>query len=708
MSSAQINNVYDTKAQEAFDQTNIAPAPSPPEYSAAIPNINAGFAKLNLASSGTGKLPTPDDCIVHLKLLSALYSLREDVSSKTDLFAISDSLAQVMQPDNPEKGLMYVREKRWSVYVQRAVSRFELWYEKCVPSVQNRLKQSDMAPGGRLSGSADLGDQQAYNDPDKMPPLDYCPTPKAADRFETLTGLSWDNLQDLPTKRISCPKCRGDLDCPWTTCNLQNSTSSPYKTLQEYLELGGSGYGDSRFLKACQKCSLVITHDLLRVQKFRQDLEDLLKNNYPMPGTILSLQGLPQASLDPAKNPVTFPNRLLTAGLKSSILELSDLKDWRNASRTVADIRDAIAAAFKERSLIRKANSNLISTKTARDEKVAVRRMMSRYWFNHSPFALDLAGAVIRQGSFIEKMYTIDWLHSPALSPTMARLLEKYGRFFSIMAKFPQNTAVPTLDVDLAWHTHQTAPRSYYDYSVSLTKIFIDHDDKIEENKLSDAFTWTSKQYAKMFGQVYSECTCWYCEATRESYTQNSSRLFGSASATQRIHDRFGEAHANSPTDPAKAPHISAHGAVRLTTSSTIERIKRLELETSYERACQRAKKKGRTAPPRDTYFYYGYPYGYPLGVVAPYYADPCVTPGLYTANPACMSVSSGAAGNCAQGTCGGTVAAGNCGSTFGGCAGGCGGGNGGGCAGGSGGGCGGGGGGCGGGGGGCGGGGGS
>jgi hypothetical protein len=37
-------------------------------------------------------------------------------------------------------------------------------------------------------------------------------------------------------------------------------------------------------------------------------------------------------------------------------------------------------------------------------EKIQFRRMMSRYWENLGPFAVDLVGAVIRQGTFVDKM----------------------------------------------------------------------------------------------------------------------------------------------------------------------------------------------------------------------------------------------------------------------------------------------------------------
>jgi hypothetical protein len=107
--------------------------------------------------------------------------------------------------------------------------------------------------------------------------------------------------------------------------------------------------------------------------------------------------------------------------------------------------------------------------------------MMSRYRDSHLAFALDLATAVIRQGSFVEKMRR-DWLHSLTISSTTSRLLLKYERFFTIGEKNPNIIVVPILDVNLAWHTHQLSPRDYYSYYlIRRTKKFIDHDDKIDE-----------------------------------------------------------------------------------------------------------------------------------------------------------------------------------------------------------------------------------
>lgn len=140
----------------------------------------------------------------------------------------------------------------------------------------------------------------------------------------------------------------------------------------------------------------------------------------------------------------------------------------------------------------------------------------------------------MRQGVFVEKMHKLDWLHSPAARKTMERLVTKYDRFFAIMSKYPRNVAVPTLDIDLAWHTHQLSPGAYYAFSVSKFPYrFIDHDDKIDEDALSAHFEWTSRTYQDMFGEVYSKCTCWYCEAVRTSVVNPVGRLLGASKQEQ-------------------------------------------------------------------------------------------------------------------------------------------------------------------------------
>lgn len=113
----------------------------------------------------------------------------------------------------------------------------------------------------------------------------------------------------------------------------------------------------------------------------------------------------------------------------------------------------------------------------------------------------------------------------------MEYLLKRYDHFFQIIVANPDHVVVPTLDIDLAWHTHQLCPGRYYNFSIGKVGFLIDHKDRVDEDKLSEAFEWTTKTYQTMFQQIYSECACWYCEGQCEdsgfgSSPANVSQLF--------------------------------------------------------------------------------------------------------------------------------------------------------------------------------------
>lgn len=341
--------------------------------------------------------------------------------------------------------------------------------------------------------------------------FNYNVSSECKSRWTEMTGRAWENSNDPMSKTIRCPCCNTNVEVPWTTCEVPEN-----RTSDDFEDYSGQGYGDSQFGFPCTKCSISLRKELLSVDKFIRDHKLLLSPaNRPMPGTILDPKtGLPTAP-PPARMPHTFPNRMLKSGcaaIRSTITSIITSRTSSNPS--MEDVRKAIDAALEEKDSA-KTIDKVVGGGRYRlpsSSRIAVRKMMSRYWENFGMFALDLSGAVMRQGVFVEKMCQLDWLHSPSARDTMARLLVKYRRFMEILTDRPSNIAVPTLDVDLAWHTHQLTPTRYYAFTVNRGGRFIDHDDKIAENTLSEQFEWTSKVYQEMYGEVYSECTCWYCE----------------------------------------------------------------------------------------------------------------------------------------------------------------------------------------------------
>lgn len=143
-------------ARSTSSSTSNEAAP-PPAYHEALPgeqaadlltaeetdqvNLTAAFDNLKISSGPSD--PTVETCLAHLKLLFALQSMKEDVGYTDGLWGLWDSLAgppeQLKASDGkaPEEKiqdkklavLSKIREKRWALFVARAVERYEVWWK---------------------------------------------------------------------------------------------------------------------------------------------------------------------------------------------------------------------------------------------------------------------------------------------------------------------------------------------------------------------------------------------------------------------------------------------------------------------------------------------------------------------------------------------------------------------------------------------------
>jgi len=127
--------------------------------------------------------------------------------------------------------------------------------------------------------------------------------------------------------------------------------------------------------------------------------------------------------------------------------------------------------------------------------------------------ATKLKEAVLRQESFWRKMTDIMWIRSPAVEGTLERAIRRYEKFMEIMEKQPETIVVPTLDIDLVWHTHQcSGGRAYAAQTRLRTGHFVNHDDKLKKTSLGEGYGATRVLYRRLFGTEYRICGCWECE----------------------------------------------------------------------------------------------------------------------------------------------------------------------------------------------------
>jgi len=133
-------------------------------------------------------------------------------------------------------------------------------------------------------------------------------------------------------------------------------------------------------------------------------------------------------------------------------------------------------------------------------------------------FHFDLPSAVHRQAGFAAKMTQFGWLYSPFLESTLQRAQGRYRDFFGILASEQGvKLIVPTLDIDLVWHTHQLSPTEYGEFSRAVTGRFVNHNDMAAEEQLRHGSKSTNAAYRERFGEEYRICLSWFCEAARLS-----------------------------------------------------------------------------------------------------------------------------------------------------------------------------------------------
>ncbi|KAF8886972.1 hypothetical protein BD779DRAFT_1673001 [Infundibulicybe gibba] len=612
----------------------------------------------------------------HLTLLKAFVDLRTRI----------ENLDATTAGDLPH--LPAEKERRWTWFVGIAVERFERWCLALTPgmSAKKPLGQDLQIPPLdviMVFHSYLLNPLWFWEDCSRFPELDALgdiagllgktlemagvftapPTFAAIRQWIAMTSTPFDYLEsaaDLRTRTIYCPKCSGSVSAA-----LMNAD--------------GTGYLQEKFSMTCPHCSFAsITKESLAVRQICRDLisQDSCRRS-SLAGTLYTPAGLNSTRAQLIKQLI----------MRSPKLRRPNGKDKRACSDSewLLHMTAKVKYSFKHLRIIMASNMRANGGRL-------LGRILSAY-SDDKIFSVDLTGAVLRQGSFITKMHDLGWTEPQffdrredevALEHTIAR----YHAFLDLMASSPASFFVPTLDIDLAWHTHQLTAEHYKAFCMEYVGRFIDHDDKVEAGQLSSAFditcrAWKASQYQLLlthyltlstqnkFNVEYTHCGC---PLPGQTIGQKLSRLvnryaINGSYLIPPAHDSL-----------LAATHPSDHNAVLVAHhrgAISAQKRRRKKFERRREREAQDAL-KGKADPKRsergaghDPAFLVPVPMFYTYGAVP-------IIPGCTAYTASVVSGCAGGSGICAAGagTCGGGGA--SCGGGSGG-GGGCGGGDGGG-----------------------------
>ncbi|KAG5641124.1 hypothetical protein DXG03_005951 [Asterophora parasitica] len=557
----------------------------------------------------------------HLALLRAIVELRAHIEGSVDNLGFgngNDAESETAGADSfpaPPPLIPSYSGRRWVWFVGLAVERFEKWCQSFQlgagrdwpPESEKSEKLNEAVATDHLPPLDVLMVWHSYmlspgwyaEDRTRLPVLQHlgdiertfasslgsgfkemlAAEPTAARRriWSERTGRPFDVLEDVRTntsKAVQCPRCLKDVDAPYMTPE-------------------GKGYLQRNFTAYCPCApSAAITKQKLAARKFAADavrgggdLED--ETPWSAGECLAGTLRTSDTPIDLArgariKDLILCAWQFATLRPQSDNLKVSE-PEWArcvagSAGYHLERLREALPVSDAKGTGNSGNGNGKGKGKGGKGwgvPEVLKNRIFSAY-VDDRPFSVELVGAVIRQNAFAQKMRALGWTESDfdkdgeALKHAIAR----YHAFLDLMASGSASFCVPTLDIDLAWHTHQLMGEQYNAECMRHVGRFVDHDDKVEEHKLSSSFDLTSHAWESRFGVPYTHCGCPAPNPTLSQRIKSplKSRLsFSSSSKSNSPHTHPHTHITHTPTHARASTHPSEHNAVVYLANATLK-----------------------------------------------------------------------------------------------------------------------------------------
>ena len=274
-----------------------------------------------------------------------------------------------------------------------------------------------------------------------------------------------------PMIRFPCPQCRKQ-------CNFDATLFSQYRITKQ---------GALRF--PC--CGKSFTTDDLTAIHLRDDFNQFFDNRNPWyhPSFVFENSHSRQVKglvFDPAK-------RDSALDASANIDQLLQSENFRNLFYERASSWVEIERVFED-----------ISKRPGSGGHQIFNTIRLAYLGNvWSDLSVDLVAAATRQREFAIKITSFECndLDTPA---GLKNACIRYHRFLRLLNPGQPEMRVPTLDIDLCWHTHQLFPSQYREWCVENLGRAIDHDDTIADGDLKEALRGTSLAWLKAYGEPYT------------------------------------------------------------------------------------------------------------------------------------------------------------------------------------------------------------
>ncbi|RUP49677.1 hypothetical protein BC936DRAFT_141841 [Jimgerdemannia flammicorona] len=277
-------------------------------------------------------------------------------------------------------------------------------------------------------------------------------------------------LNDITTRLVafSCPWCSKQSEIQWETwARVKTQKGLSFR---------------------CQHCTAKCNADTLSGRRFLDDVALYRRDRtrFLAGGIITTRKG----TYEEDKIMVEHQMLLLDHEAKWHS-QLANGKSWQNCEwkKIVPTLKAVVKELKQER-------------KDTKFRKLTVGRIRGSYMGLITPFSIDLVAAVVRQRDFSSKIIGVNIDSQEGLAASVRR----YFMFLMLMKKYwySNESFIPTLDIDLAWHTHMLFAPRYRAYTTAALSRVTNHDDTIKKGKLDGSLVKTSLKWYQLYKEPYT------------------------------------------------------------------------------------------------------------------------------------------------------------------------------------------------------------
>ncbi|CAG8618757.1 14121_t:CDS:2 [Cetraspora pellucida] len=310
---------------------------------------------------------------------------------------------------------------------------------------------------------------ESFNDNDNVPipPIEH---------IDERSKQFWEKNTNQPWVLDPNDTSDFDLVCPWCFTTLMIAANNYVKLMR-----------NPKHVEICSKCKFKLSIESLSAKKFMDDIQKYNdgKKAY-IAGTLVSTAN-GEYNVDKAISDSDYLFNLTSTPWKNLLGMIKESPENCNWTKIVKCIKSQI--------------KDLKSQQLFKNVRIGVTlNVILAYCGTTLPFSIGLVSAVIRQREFTNKMVDNAWINNSAVQ---AQATVRYHKFL-LLQKDANRCFVPTLDIDLCWHTHMLHAPLYRNFTKNHMNRIINHDDTLSKSTLSNGFAETSSAWYKKFNEPYT------------------------------------------------------------------------------------------------------------------------------------------------------------------------------------------------------------